>query len=138
MLVIMKKLLLFATLLLSLPAAENVCAQEAAAISDIEQTKSWIYVYDAQGHKLCTRSVRSTGDVVAWTYTFFITRSLNGMWYYLYTPDGKRYKALSASSIGKVISASGATFTTRKGNWMYTYDRSGKRINSRPVKPQEK
>lgn len=134
----MKKLLLFATVLLSLLAAGNVNAQESAAISDIEQTKNWIYVYDSQGHKLCTRSVSSTGTVVAWTYTFFITRSLNGTWYYLYTPDGKKYKSLSSSSIGKVIGASGTTFTTRKGNWIYTYDRSGKCISSRNAKSSEK
>ncbi len=60
-----------------------------------------------------------------------------------YTPDhidslkedeGKKYKTLNASTIGEVLTVSGDTFTSRNGSWIYTWDRDGKKINTRTAR----
>ena len=40
----------------------------------------------------------------------------------------------SASSIGQIIGVTGDTFTSRNGNWIYTWDRDGKKVNTRAVR----
>ena len=45
--------------------------------------------------------------------------------------NGKRINTLSKSSIGKVVAVSGNTFTTEDGSFLKTYDKTGKKINTR-------
>ena len=52
----------------------------------------------------------------------------------MYDQNGKKYKTLSAGNVGDVIGVSGDTFVSRKGSWIYTYDRSGKKINTRSAR----
>lgn len=48
----------------------------------------------------------------------------------LYDESGKKYKTLS-ESIGSFVSISGDTFIVRRSAWLDTYDRTGKKINTR-------
>ena len=98
-------------------------------ISNIEQSGSWIYLYDESGKKYKTLSASSVGEIVDYSSTFFVSRS--GSWIYLWDAEGKKYKTLSASSIGTIIGVTGDTFTSRSGSWIYTWDRNGKKINTR-------
>ena len=54
-----------------------------------------------------------------------------GSWIYLYNSEGQRYKTLSASSVGEVTGVAGQTFTSRNGAWVYTWDKNGKKLNTR-------
>lgn len=120
----MKKLLFALTLVVSVTAA---CFAEK--ISDIQQTGSWVYLYNESGKRYKTMSASSVGEILGWSSSFFVSQK--GGWIYLHDSDGKRYKTMSASSVGDVIGVAGNTFTSRKGGWIYTYDASGKRINTR-------
>lgn len=104
----------------------------AHRISSIEQSGSWIYMYDEAGKKYKTLSASSVGEVVGYSSTFFVSRS--GSWIYLWDADGKKYKTISASTIGEVLSVTGDTFTSRNGSWIYTWDRNGKKINTRAAR----
>lgn len=107
-------------------------AQEKT-ISNIEQTETWIYVYDQKGKKVYTKSVSEAGDVIGWSATLWISRH-NG-WYYLWNADGRRYKTLNVNNIGNIIAVSGNTFTSNYKNlWIYTFDKNGKRINTRSAR----
>lgn len=46
----------------------------------------------------------------------------------------KKYQTLSANSVGDVIGVAGNTFTSRNGNWIYTWDKNGKRLNTRSAR----
>lgn len=103
----------------------------AEQISSVEQSGSWVYLYNAKGSKYRTLSTSSVGTVVGYSANFFVSQS--GSWIYLYDSDGKRYKTMSRSSVGDVIGVAGDTFTSRSGNWIYTWTRDGKKINTRHV-----
>ena len=120
----MKKLLFALTLVVSVTAA---CFAEK--ISDIQQTDSWVYLYNENGKRYKTMSASSVGEILGWSSSFFVSQK--GGWIYLHDSDGKCYKTMSASTVGDVIGVAGNTFTSRKGGWIYTYDASGKRINTR-------
>lgn len=98
-------------------------------ISSIEQSGSWVYLYNEKGTKYKTLSTSSVGTVVGYSSSFFVSQS--GSWIYLYDAEGKRYKTMSKSSVGDVIGVAGNTFTSRSGSWIYTWDKDGKKINTR-------
>ena len=52
----------------------------------------------------------------------------------MYNESGKKYQTLSANSAGDVIGVAGNTFTSRNGNWIYTWDKNGKRLNTRSAR----
>ena len=51
----------------------------------------------------------------------------------LIAEDGKKLKTMAAN-IGDFVSITGNTFCVRNGSWLYTYDISGKKINTRPAR----
>lgn len=118
-------------LILSLLLAFSFGIMSAEQISSIDQTGSWVYLYNAKGSKYKTLSTSSVGTVVGYSSSFFVSVSQSGSWIYLYDADGKRYQTLSQSSVGDVIGVAGDTFTSRKGGWIYTWDKNGKKINTR-------
>jgi len=114
--------------LLTLPAS----AQNIAAISHIEQSGTWVHVYNQDGRKAYSKSVSSVGTVVGWSGSFWITRQNN--WYFLWSPQGKKYKTLSTASVGQIVSVSGDTFVSRYNNWLFTYNKEGRKISTRAAK----
>ena len=118
-------------LILSLLLAFSFGIMSAEQISSIDQTGSWVYLYNAKGSKYKTLSTSSVGTVVGYSSSFFVSVSQSSSWIYLYDADGKRYQTLSQSSVGDVIGVAGDTFTSRKGGWIYTWDKNGKKINTR-------
>lgn len=107
----------------------GVGTMSAEMISSVENSGSWVYLYNAQGKKYKTLSASSVGKVVGFGALFFVSE--NGSWIYLYDSNGNRYKTMSKSSVGDVIGVAGDTFTSRNGNWVYTWSRDGKKINTR-------
>ena len=107
----------------------SICPALAEMISSIEDTGTWIYLYNEKGKKYKTLSKSSTGQILGYSSIFFVTQ--NGNWIYLYDADGKKYKTLSSSSVGTVLGVAGNTFTSRNGNWIYTWDSNGKKISTR-------
>lgn len=104
----------------------------AHKISSVETNGSWIYMYDASGHRYRTLSVSNVGEVKGYSSEFFVSQ--NGSWIYLYNSEGQRYRTLSASSVGQVTGVSGETFTSRNGGWIYTWSKDGKKINTRSAR----
>ena len=115
--------------LLALMIALGIGVMAAEQISSVEQSGSWVYLYNSKGSKYKTLSSSSVGTVVGYSSTFFVSQS--GSWIYLYDADGRKYKTLSKSSVGDVTGVAGDTFTSRYGNWIYTWSRDGKKINTR-------
>mgnify|MGYP007056157663 CR=1 FL=1 len=105
---------------------------DAQSISHIEQTGSWYYIYDQDGRKVKTIST-SQGAIVAHGTSFYILRQGNSF-YVCYDLNGKRLCCLSVSYVGDILSASGDTFTSRNRSWIYTWDKYGKKINTRTAR----
>ena len=105
---------------------------DAQTISHIEQNNSWYYIYDQDGKKIKTLST-SQGTIVAHGSSFYILRQGNSF-YVCYDVNGKRLCCLSVSYVGDIISASGDTFTSRNRSWIYTWDKFGKKINTRTAR----
>ena len=122
----MKKILLAAALSLTFLTAG------AETLSSIDQTGTWIYLYNSQGRKYKTLSTSSVGEVLGYSSTFFVAR--NGAWIYLYDADGRKYKTLSVSTVGEVLGVAGDTFTSRNGAWIYTWSRDGRKISTRSAR----
>ena len=101
-------------------------------ISSVENHGSWIYMYDQNGNRYKTLSTNTTGEVMGYSSTFFVSR--NGSWIYLYDSEGRRYKTMSYSTVGDVTGVAGDTFTSRNGSWIYTWDRNGKKIKTRAAR----
>lgn len=121
----MKQIIISSLLLLAVSMAV-----EAQSINYIEQTDSWIYVYDDANKKLCTKYVGNTGEVVGWGDDYWVSRY--GNWYYLWTAKGTKYKSIYAPNIGDVVAVNSKTFVSRyKNNWLYTFDKNGKKISSK-------
>lgn len=121
----MKRLLI----LLALAIGLSQSTMMAERISSVEQSGSWVYLYNEKGSKYRTLSASSVGTVMGYSASFFVSE--NGSWIYLYDADGKRYKTMSKSSVGTVTGVAGDTFTSRSGNWIYTWTKEGKKINTR-------
>lgn len=122
----MKKLLLSIFLLLS------VANLQAQNISHIETTKSWYYIYDQDGKKIKTLST-SQGELKGYSSTFYIIKQ-GSAFYVTYDVNGKRLHTFGAASVGEILAVSGDTFTSRQGAWVYTWDKEGKKINTRAAK----
>ena len=100
----------------------------AQNISYIETTNAWYYIYDQDGKKIKTLST-NIGELQGFCSSFFIVKK--GAWYYLYDAKGNVLKTLSVSYVGQVLSVSGDTFTSQLGSWIYTWNKEGKKINTR-------
>ena len=122
----MKKLLVIVALLLS------VAGLKAQSISHIETTKNWYYIYDQDGKKIKTIST-SQGELKGYSSTFYIIKQ-GTAFYVTYDVKGKRLHTWGASSVGEILSVAGDTFTSRQGAWIYTWDKKGKKINTRAAK----
>jgi len=121
----MKKLFLILALLCS------VAGLKAQSISHIETTKNWYYIYDQDGKKSKTLST-NIGDFQGFSSTFFVVKS--GSLYYIYDANGNKTNTLSESTVGKVLSVAGESFTSQVGSWIYSWNKEGKKINTRAAK----
>lgn len=119
----------FFILLTFLCYSRNVDAQ---SISHVEQTGSWYYIYDQDGRKIKTIST-SQGTIVAHGTSFYILKEGNSF-YVCFDVNGKRLCCLSVSYVGEILSASGDTFTSRNRSWIYTWNKYGKKINTRTAR----
>jgi hypothetical protein len=57
----------------------------------------------------------------------------SGGWYKILDPQGKTLKTMSDMTVGTVISVSGSTFTSRSGSWIHVWDKTGKKLATRPA-----
>jgi len=122
----MKKLLLSIFLLLS------VANLQAQSISHIETTKNWYYIYDQDGKKIKTLST-GQGELKGYSSTFYIIKQ-GSAFYVTYDVNGKRLHTFGVSGVGEILAVSGDTFTSRQGSWIYTWNKDGKKINTRAAK----
>lgn len=122
----MKKVLIVMALLLS------VIGLKAQSISHIETTKNWYYIYDQDGKKIKTLST-SQGELKGYSSTFYIIKQ-GTAFYITYDVKGKRLHTWGVSSVGEILGVAGDTFTSRQGAWVYTWDKNGKKINTRAAK----
>ena len=122
----MKKLLLSIVLLL---AVANLQAQ---SISHIETTKNWYYIYDQDGKKIKTLST-CQGELKGYSSTFYIIKQ-GSAFYVTYDVNGKRLHTFGVSGVGEILAVSGDTFTSRQGSWIYTWNKDGKKVNTRAAK----
>lgn len=58
----------------------------------------------------------------------------DGSWVYMNNESGKKYQTLSANSVGDVLGYSSTFFVSRNGNRIYTWDKNGKRLNTRSAR----
>jgi hypothetical protein len=122
----MKKLLIIMVLLLS------VAGLKAQSISHIETTKSWYYIYDQDGKKIKTLST-SQGELKGYSSSFYIIKQ-GSAFYITYDVNGKRLHTFGVSSVGEIVGVAGDTFTSHQGAWIYTWDKEGKKINTRSAR----
>ncbi len=117
----MKQVILFLILLISFAFAN-------AQIADVQQSSSWISVYDANGVEIS--AMPSSGkEVVAVASNFFVVVTTS--WISVY--DEKCKEISSMPSSGKTVrGAAGNYFTVKSGSWIVTYDKNCREISSRP------
>ena len=104
-------------------------AVKAEQISSVENSGSWVYMYDAQGKKYKTLSASMVGTVKGFSSSIFVSE--NGSWIYVWNSEGKKIETISKSRVGEVTGVAGDTFTSRDGSWIYTWNKNGKKINTR-------
>lgn len=107
-------------------------AVEAEQISSVENSGSWVYMYNTQGKKYKTLSASMVGTVKGFSSSIFVSE--NGSWVYVWNEEGKKIETLSKSRVGDVIGVAGDTFTSRDGSWIYTWNKNGKKINTRSAR----
>ena len=122
----MRKLLIIMALFLS------AVGLKAQSISHIETTKNWYYIYDQDGKKIKTLST-SQGELKGYSSSFYIIKQ-GTAFYITYDVNGKRLHTFGVSSVGEILAVSGDTFTSRQGAWIYTWNKEGKKINTRAAK----
>ncbi len=122
----MKKLLIIMALMLS---ASGVKAQ---SISYIETTKSWYYIYDQDGKKIKTIST-SQGELKDYSSSFYIIKQ-GSSFYITYDANGKRLHTFGVSTVGEIVGVVGDTFTSHQGAWLYTWDKEGKKIDTKAAR----
>ena len=122
----MKKLLVIIALLCS------AVGMKAQSISHIETTNNWYYIYDQDGKKIKTLST-SQGELKGYSSSFYIIKQ-GTAFYITYDVNGKRLHTFGVSSVGEILAVSGDTFTSRQGAWIYTWNKDGKKINTRAAK----
>jgi len=110
----------------------SVTNLQAQSISHIETTKSWYYIYDQDGKKIKTLST-SQGELKGYSSTFYIIKQ-GSAFYVTYDVNGKRLHTFGVSGVGEILAVSGDTFTSRQGSWIYTWNKDGKKINTRAAK----
>ena len=110
----------------------SVTNLQAQSISHIETTKNWYYIYDQDGKKIKTLST-SQGELKGYSSTFYIIKQ-GSAFYVTYDVNGKRLHAFGVSGVGEILAVSGDTFTSRQGSWIYTWNKDGKKINTRAAK----
>lgn len=101
-------------------------------IASVEQSGSWVYIYDLKGERIKTLSTNQVGIVQGFASDYFVSKYAN--WIYLYDVEGRRYKTLTASQVGDIISVSEDCFMSRFGTNIYTYDKKGTRIRIRAAR----
>lgn len=100
----------------------------SAEISYVEQTSSWIKVYNERGQ--VERSISSSnGYLVGYSSKIFILEG--NSWYYIYNDKGNRISTVSKSSVGRIINVVGDTFISEGNSWIYVYNSKGQRISTR-------
>lgn len=97
-------------------------------ISTIQDDGSKYCIYDQKGKKVTCTS-RNIGKLEGYGSDWFVVTNKNKI--FLYNIQGHKYKSLSISSVGEVVSVGSGTFVTRKNGNLITYDKEGKKINSR-------
>lgn len=102
------------------------------SIGWIEQTESWVYMYDMNGNRYQTLPSSSVGVVLGYSSSFFVSRK--DSWVYLYDSKGDRYKTLPYSQVGDVVGVGSEGFTSRNGSWVYIWSRYGNRIDIKPYR----
>lgn len=115
-----------ALLLLLLPLASPA---QQRAISYIETTKNWYYLYDEQGRSLGGLSRSSTGELQGWGSDYFVTRRHS--YYHICDVKGRTLKSLNVQDVGQILSVSDKTFSSRKGSWLYTWSKDGRKLSAR-------
>lgn len=118
--------------LLSIVLMLSVSAFQAQTISHIETTKNWYYIYDQNGKKIKTIST-SQGELKGYSSTFYIVKQ-GTAFYITYDATGKRLHTFGVGSVGEIIGVAGDTFTSKQGVWIYTWNKEGKKINTRAAK----
>jgi len=121
----MKRIIIFLIILMT------VTAIQAQKISHIENTGSWYNIYDENGKKVRTFTTSNT-ELVAYSESFYIIKQ--GSFYHTCDVKGKRLHTFAVSSVGEILNATGDTFTSRNGSWVITWDKSGKKLNTRPYR----
>lgn len=97
-------------------------------ISTIQDDGSKYCIYDQKGKKV-TCVARKIGKLEGHGSNWFVVTHKNKI--YLYNLEGHKYKSLSISSVGEVVSVGSESFVTRKNGKLITYDKNGKKMNSR-------
>ena len=110
----------------------SVTNLQAQSISHIETTKNWYYIYDQDGKKIKTLST-SQGELKGYSSTFYIIKQ-GSAFYVTYDVNGERLHTFGVSGVGEILAVSGDTFTSRQGSWIYTWNKDGKKINTRAAK----
>lgn len=103
-----------------------------AALADIQESNSWIYLYNSNGHRYKTLSASTVGNLVGFCESYFISK--NGSWYYFFDDRGNRFLTKSVSEIGEIQSITNNSFVSKKDSWIYTWDKKGNRTGTRPAK----
>ena len=119
-------------LLLAIVLSFIVTGLKAQSISHIETTKNWYYIYDQNGKKIKTLST-SQGELKGYSSTFYIIKQ-GTAFYITYDVNGKRLHTWGVGSVGEILAVSGDTFTSKQGAWIYTWNKEGKKINTRAAK----
>ena len=114
--------------LISLALASFCFLFSNAEISYIEQSSSWIKVYNSNG-KLERSISSSNGHLVGYSSKIFILEGSS--WYYIYDDKGNRISSVSKSSVGRIINVVGDTFVSEGNSWIYVYNSRGHRISTR-------
>lgn len=103
---------------------------EVRTISTIQNEGNKYCIYDQKGKKVnCVK--KDIGFLEGFGSDWFVVSTTKKV--YLYSIKGKKYKTLSISSVGEVTSVGSESFVTRKKDKLITYDKFGKKINSRKV-----
>lgn len=119
----MKKLLfIFAILFATL-------ASNAQSIGDVQQSGSWVNIYDSNGSFVSNFSVESSDEVVGFSSSIVVVRKGNSV--NSYNVNGKFLGNFYIESDDRVKSVSGNYINVLKGSWLNTYDYNGKFITNR-------
>ena len=109
-----------------------VVGMRAQSISHIETTEHWYYIYGQDGKKIRTISA-SQGELQGYSSSFYLIKQ-GTSFYISYDVNGRRLHTWGASSVGEIVAVAGDTFTSRQGVWLYTWNKDGRKINTRAAR----